>query len=390
MLFDKFIEETRSWWSAYFQAIMKAKREGNLDSGDNKVLYPNILLVTNCSGYYVAELIGATERFESLSVKRHEEKSIYRYLSQFDDSDPDPLFLLEGARHGMRFLCLAHNADFVGIKNRFPQIELYEYGSVRTRFGGHGSTIAFGQNFVSCMIENCILINRKESITRCKSILSACIVKSSISKAQLLELFTNTLRDNQVKGVHTVSDAEHRLVVGGQLQSMFLFPGLRETTIGEFIKLHPEVVNKAFKTDHFEYEPYLEWLEHDGTCTDTAINPDLLVKRGDGYYDIYDLKTALLDKKSVTKAGRNRRRFIDYVEEGISQLANYREYFKYPRNAALAKQKYGIEVNDPMLILVVGSWENVDVDEVNQACRKYRNVDVIDYDTVCQMFIGTT
>ncbi|OYW25745.1 MAG: hypothetical protein B7Z49_00680, partial [Hydrogenophilales bacterium 12-63-5] len=89
------------------------------------------------------------------------------------------------------------------------------------------------------------------------------------------------------------------------------------------------------------------------------------------------------------KASRNRRRFIDYVEEGISQLANYREYFKYPRNAALAKQKYGIEVNDPMLILVVGSWENVDVDEVNQACRKYRNVGVIDYDTVCQMFIGT-
>lgn len=388
MLFDKFVKETRSWWSTYFQAVSKAQREGNLDSRGKKIFFPNILLLTKCSGYYVAELIGATERFEPLSVKRHEEKSIYRYLSQFDDSTPDPLFHLNAACHGMQFLCLAHDADYDGIKNRFPQIELY--GSKLNRVGGHGSTIAFGDNFVSCMIENCILINRKDSIFRCKSILSACIVKNGINRTQLLELFTNTTRGNQVKGVHTVGDAEHRLVVGGQLQSMFLFPNLRETTIGEFIKLHPEIVKNAFKTDHFEYEPYLDWLEHDGTCTDAAINPDLLVKRNDGYYDIYDLKTALLDKQSVTKASRKRRRFIDYVEEGISQLANYREYFEYPKNVALAKQKYGIEVKDPRLVLVVGSWENVDIDKVNQACRKYQNVDVIDYDTVCQMFIGAS
>ena len=235
----------------------------------------------------------------------------------------------------------------------------------------------------------CILINRKENVVRCKNILSACIVKNSISKTQLSELFTGTIRDNEVKGVHTVGDAGLRLIVGGQLQSMFPFPGLREPTIGESLRLHPDVVKKAFKTEHFEYEPYLEWIEHDGTCADKAINPDLLVKRNDGYYDIYDLKTAVLDRKSVTKANRKRRRFIDYVEEGISQLANYREYFEYPKNAEFAKIKYGIEVNNPRLVLVVGSWENVDIDEVNQACRKYRNVQVIDYDTVCQMFMGT-
>jgi len=388
MLFEKFVEESRAWWSSYLQAVSKAQRAGNLDTKDQKVLYPNILLVTKCSGHYVAELIGATEKFDQLAVKRHEERSIHRYLSQFDDSEPDPLFRLDASGHGFRFLCLAHDADFDEIKSRFPHIELY--GSKLNRVGGHGSTIAFGDNFVSCMIENSVLINRKENVFRCKSILSACIVKSGISKPQLLELLTNTVRDNQVKGVHTVGEQEHRLVVGGQLQSMFLFPNLRETTIGEFIKLHPEVVKAAFKTDNFEYEPYLEWLEHDGTCTDKAINPDLLVKRGDGYYDIYDLKTAVLDKKSLTKARRSRRRFIDYVEEGISQLANYREYFKYPRNAEQAKKIYGIEVSDPRLVLVVGSWENVDVDEVNQACRKYHNVDVIDYDTVCQMFIGAS
>lgn len=386
MLFDKFVEETKAWWSAYLYAVLKAQREGNLEIRGSKVLYPNILLVTKCSGYYVAELAGATEIFKGLSVKRHEEKSIYRYLSQFDDSEPDPLFRLDAACHGFRFLGLAHDADFVEVTNRFPHVELY--GSKINRVGGHGSTIAFGDNFVSCIIENSVLINRKESVFRCKSILSASIVRSTISKSDLLDLFTHTIRDNEVKGVHTVGEQGHRLVVGGQLQSMVLFPNLRETTIGEFIKLHPEVIKSAFKSDHFEYEPYLEWLEHDGTCVDKAIDPDLLVKRIDGYYDIYDLKTGALDRRSLTKAGRSRRRFIDYVEEGISQLANYREYFEYPRNAEYAKDKYGIEVKDPRLVLVVGNWENVDIDEVNQACRKYHNVQVIDYDTLCQMFIG--
>lgn len=388
MLFDKFIEETRAWWSAYLHTVSSAQRTGNLDTKGGKVLYPNILLLTECSGYYVAELLGATESFNGLTIKRHEEQSIYRYLSQFDDSQPDPLIHLDGACHGFRFLCLAHDADFDAIKNRFPHIELY--GSKLNRVGGHGSTISFGSNFVSCMIENCVLINRNEHVFRCKSILAACIFKSGVTRNQLLELFTNTTRDNEVKGVHTVGEQEHRLVIGGQLQSLVLFQNLRETTIGEFIKLHPEVVKAAFKSEHFEYEPYLEWLEHDGTCTDTAINPDLLVKRSDGYYDIYDLKTAMLDNKSLTKAKRSRRRFIDYVEEGISQLANYREYFEYLRNAEYAKAKYGIEVKNPRLVLVVGSWENAHVDEVNQACRKYNNVQVIDYDTVCQMFIGAS
>lgn len=386
MLFEKFVDETKLWWSTYFRDVMKAQLEGRIDSKNGKIFYPNILLVTNCSGYYVAEFIGASEKFESFSVKIHKEKSIYRYLSQFDDEEPDPAITLQGANSIIRFLCLAHDADFESIKERFPQIDLY--GSKLNRVGGRGSTLGFNENFVSCIIENCLLVNKSESIFRCKSILSASIVKSSVSKIQLIDLFTSTTHENDIKGIYTVADADAKLVIGKQLQSMFLFPNLRETTIGEFIIRHPDIVKKAFKTNHFEYEPYLEWVQHDGTCEDKAINPDLLIKREDGFYDIYDLKTALLDRKKITKADRKRRQFIDYVGQGICQLANYREYFEYPENAALAKLKYGIEVNDPKLVLIVGSWENVDTDEVNQACRQYKNVSVVDYDTLCHMFLG--
>ena len=387
MLFEKFVSETRAWWTEYLYKISSEQKAGNINSNGRTLLFPNILLVTKCSGYYVAELVGANEAFNGFNIKKHEEKSIYRYLSQFDDSQPDPLLSIDGANSQLRFLCLAHDADFEMIKTRFPHIEFYE--SRLNRVGGHGSTIAFTEYFVSCAIENSILVNRKENIFRCKSILSIYIFKNNITNQQLLNLFENTVKNGAVKGVHTVDHSQQRTLIGGQLQSMVLFPNLRETTIGEFIKLHPEIIKAAFKTVHFEYEPYLAWIEHDGTCEDVAINPDLLIKRSDGFYDIYDLKTAALDKKKLTKASRSRRRFIDYVEEGISQLANYREYFNFPKNAAHAKEKYGIEINDPRLVLVVGSWENINIDEVNQACRRYRNVEVIDYDTICQMYIGT-
>jgi predicted P-loop ATPase len=72
----------------------------------------------------------------------------------------------------------------------------------------------------------------------------------------------------------------------------------------------------------------------------------------------------------------------------VSQLANYREYFRYEQNANYAKEKYGIEVKDPNLVLVVGSYENSHPDQIIQACRKYDNVSVIDYDTLCQIYLG--
>lgn len=387
MLFDKFVLEIKITLDSYLKYIAEMQIKGNLNSNGGSVLYPNILLVTDCSGFYVAELIGALATYQGLSIKRHKEKSIYRYLSQFDDSEPDACMRLDGAAAGFGFLCLAQDADFDVVKKRFPSIDLYP--TKLNRVGGRGSVFSFGPNFESCSVENCVLVNRLDNLVRCKNILSAYIFRGSITKAKLAEFFAKKLEGKEVSGVHTVHGGqEKRLAVAGQLQSMYLLPGLHETTIGEFIKLHPEIIGKAFKTDYFEYEPYLLWLEHDGTCEDKAINPDLLVRRQDGCYDIYDLKTAALANKNVTKGGRKRRRFIDYIEEGVAQLVNYREYFSYEQNAKYAYDKYGIQVKDPKLVLVVGNWDNSSPEEVQQARRRYPAIEIIDYDTLCHMFIG--
>lgn len=398
MIFEKFVNGTRDWWDTYLKRVAKASADGrlsiqpsklntNFDPNTHKILYPNMLIVTNCSGFYVAELVGAVEKYSGLIVKRHRETSIYRYFSQFDGSEPDPVFSFEGVGHGLSKLCLAQGEDIESMSARFPHLDLYKSRIIRE--GGHGSPLGFGEGFVSLGIDNCILLNSHNNLKRCKSILYLGVVKGSINNAELERLYDDSRSGNKVVAVHSVDAKDQRVVIGGQLQSMVLFPSLHETTIGEFLKLHPNIIEEVFKSSKVFYEPYLTWEEHDGTCEDVAINPDLLVQRDDGFFDIYDLKTALLDKSKITKASRSRRRFIDYVGEGISQLANYREYFSYPKNAALAKEKYGVEVKDPKLVLVVGSWENVDPVEVEQACRQYGDlVQVIDYDTICQMFIG--
>ncbi len=68
---------------------------------------------------------------------------------------------------------------------------------------------------------------------------------------------------------------------------------------------------------------------------------------------------------------------------------NYEEYFSFPENAAHAKEKYGIEVKAPKLVLVAGSWENASPEEVIQARRRYQHIEIVDYDTFCHLFIGT-
>lgn len=391
MKFEAFFQQAISQWNQYFIKIYGYQKQGLLNTSGGNILYPTMVLGTNCGNkYFVVELIGADESFRNLRHKTHKEASIYRYMSQFDDfKSLQPAFIISGSNFTFKNLCISHQIDLNSLISRFPILEIY-----KTRIqdsASQGSVIDFSKDFKFTVLENCLLVNNFKSLVRCKNILCAFIVGRSISQSEFRNLFDNYVDGNVVKGIHNVTFRDRNKIIAGQLQSMYFFPGLRETTIGEFLSQHPDIVKKAFKTSHFHYEPYLEWIQHDGTVDDHAINPDLMIKRSDGFYDIYDLKTALLNKNSITKDQRKRRRFIDYVEEGVAQLVNYEEYFKYPENSKFAKQKYDIDVKNPRLTLVVGNYDNCNDQEIKQACRRYPpHINIINYDTLCHLFLGTS
>ncbi|MFR0674659.1 Shedu anti-phage system protein SduA domain-containing protein [Enterobacterales bacterium AW_CKDN230030176-1A_HGKHYDSX7] len=387
MLFEKFVAKTKSWWHEYFTEVTKAQSEGRLFTNGKLTLYPTMIIFTKFSKHYMAELVGASATYSELKVKIHTEKSIYRYLNQFDEQYKNPLLQLDSGLMGFRSLTISTNHQAQLLKERFPNIDLYK-SHMAASFDAD-CLFGFGENFDYTCIENSILINKRENFYRVKNILAMYIVASRISTNQLEGLYNWTAEEGCVKGVHTVDNSDIVKTTVAQFQNMYLQPKLRETTLGDFINSHPEIIKLAFNASRFEYEPSLKWLEHDGTCDDTYINPDLIIENNYGEWDIYDLKTALLDKTRLTKDGRKRRRFVDYVSEGIAQLANYREYFSYERNKAHALEKYGIKITDPKMVLVVGSWENFDKSEVLQASRFLdKKIEIIDYDTFAQLIIS--
>lgn len=390
MLFDKFKAFTKNFWDNYFKYLTKLQADGYLYATGGTIIYPNMLLVTDCKGYYIAELMGASRKYNGLTLKIHKESSIDRYLSQFEynGTAAEPCLHLDSHKVSFDGICISNiEKDNPDISKRFPFLDYYQTGIRRTN--GNGSLFTFGDNFISCALHNSVLVNKGEFCARAKFISGLYIFSSRISKKNLIEELEHYTKDSP-KGIYiSDNDVTERKIISGQFQNTFLLQGVRETTIGEFINRHPEIIKKAFDTDHFLYEPSLNWLEHDGTCEDTSINPDLLVRRKDGKYDIYDLKTALLNNKKLTTADRKRRQFIHTVRDGIAQLGNYQEYFQYPKNAQHALEKYGVVVNNPNLVLIVGNMENYDAAEISQAGRLLPNLQIIDYDTLCHLFMGT-
>jgi len=277
---------------------------------------------------------------------------------------------------------MGHEFEIDALTARFPFLKVYQSRLIRK--GGHGSVLGFADSFQSCFVENSALINTDGNLFRCKNILHLIIVRRTIKSPELRDLMNHITSGHEVKGVHTVPNEDAEAVaIAGHLQSLYLSPGLRETTIGDFLSAYPEILKHGLGASS-----YLRWLEHDGTVEEEAINPDLLVGRLDGQFDIYDLKTAALDRLNITKGKRNRRRFIDYVNEGIAQLANYRRYFEFEKNREHAFQKYGVLINNPGLVLVVGNWDNSKVQEIKEAALPLHNISLIDFDTLVQHFLG--
>lgn len=398
MNYKRFIEVTQKHWTEYFNFIKGKSSEGLMSSNKRETLFPTILLITQSKNRFIAELLGASKEFQGLSFKYHNELSVNRYLGQFGIDNSYPLIGLNGENIQVQDLVFTQHQELAKIQSRFPITNSFKT-IIHAAPNSIGSMIAFGDNFKSVEFNNCLLINSYTNIVRIKHILNLIIVQDELSALDYEQWMKQFLYEKkvdgdggiyrEVKGVHTCNQGkEHDVVIAGQFASTFLFNKLRETTIGEFIKLHPEIIQRAIGERNFEYEPEFPWLEANSSNTDKFINPDLMIEREDGYYDIYDLKTAVLDKENITKGQRRRRRFIDYVEEGVAQLANYAEYFTFSKNCEYALKRYKIKVKNPNLILVVGNYDNVNKTEVEEACRRLNsNISIIDYDSLLQMFL---
>ena len=399
MDFETFIQITHDFWEDYLRRVKNSEISKNyylIDQNGNRLskklilLYPTILLCTKTDEYFVSELLGSQSDFSCLSLKTHKTNSINTYFSLFDIDDVEPSVEIAYNNGTLSGIWCGHDVDREALYSRFPF--LAQSDAPRIIVGtGKGAPIAIRNKANFTSLQNCIVVNRYSSAIRVKNLKQVDIIHSTTKARDYIEYLNKYGNANDLYAIQYVNtDEEEIYQVAGQFVNFYLLPGLRETTIGEFLHTHPQFIKTAFGTSRFEYEPYFTWQEGPYDSQDPPINPDLLIQRPDGHFDIYDLKTALLSKKNLTTGKRSRRRFIDYVHQGVAQLAHYAEYFTYVKNQEYALKKYNVSVVEPRLVLVVGNFENINKQQIDEASRMLKNFEIIDYDTILHLYLNAS
>jgi hypothetical protein len=158
-----------------------------------------------------------------------------------------------------------------------------------------------------------------------------------------------------------------------------------EALLDGFIQAHAGLFARALGYRKALSQVRLAWVERDEDDPQASI-PDYAMEREDGFFDILDLKRALLRCRSVTVGSKPRLRLNAYVSELVAQLAGYERYFRKPANAAWALKEYGIRVKSPRLVGVVGSYDSFDRGSVDTALEPYRrNIVVLSYADVVSL-----
>jgi hypothetical protein len=267
------------------------------------------------SKYYLMELFGSNEIFKGLKVKTHKEQNIYKYLYQFSAEGIEQEFgIFANAReNGFIDLALGRPQSLENFESRFNFLK-YDKQPTTIQFNNaKGSLLGFGDNFKNCFISRCTMLNSLDNAYRAKEITFMEIVskaydlreyKTALENRLLSTLYNiNGRSTQQLIGIRYINKLESKaMLLSGQFANMFLIPEIRETTIGEFLKANPEIIMKAFGCKNFEYEPEMEWIEgNEKYPEEKSINPDLMIEREDGFFDIVDLKTVIDKSKSITK-----------------------------------------------------------------------------------------
>lgn len=386
--FERLLKEI---WDGYFAFV-----QASLDSGQlrtpAKFYFPSGLIVTRTAHHLIAELVGAQPRATPLKLRRHREESTHRYFGQFElDGPGKAIFKFTGRGHsGAADLCFLVRPDAEILAKRFRFDTLWQS---RIHYMGVEANVCFeiGPE-AGLTIERCLLVNRKDDLFRIKWVLHALVVPRDSSERVVQSRLMDAFQVPHLppKGVHIAPPGmDEHYAVAGQFASQFLLPGFSEPNIEQFLREHPRFLERALNATEILHQREFDWMEGNPDPEERSIKPDLLIRRGE-YFDIADLKTALLDKESITRGPHRRRAFVEAVRDGLEQLANYREYFGFAKNAEHALQSQGVRVNAPQLVLIVGSLENVDPAEVREAARsRDSSISIIDYDSLNALYLNS-
>jgi hypothetical protein len=385
---NDFIEIHQSHIYEYQKRIQECVNNGTLlMSNSGYFYYSNQCNYFVTPNFIIAELTGYSKYPEKLIPNIIKIDRDDGFFDLFNEGTQDILFNIGGDNNRFYNFGFGRPEDIELIEKRFGIKKLYPASALIRK--GNGALAHIEPKVKNFFINKCVLLSRKENFFRFRYVLNAILFNKNTNNEEfekyLIDLITETPSDDtKLMGISFSKKQLGDLIeVSIQFASLFLTPDVTEKMIDLFISKHKNYFNLIFNSNTILNQMDLKWIEGNPDSTEKYIKPDMFISRKDGYYDICDLKLPLLQKETITKGGHKRRRFIDYINEGISQLANYREYFNYENNRIYAEKKYGIKINNPKLILIVGNYENFHIDEINEALRPYeKDIIIMDYDGI--------
>ncbi|EKF65042.1 hypothetical protein B194_1995 [Serratia plymuthica A30] len=396
MEIEKFAITCKRALDRHFKKVKYAYDNGYLVSQDGSsadFFYPTTILCAKTEEVFSVELIGISKKIKPLKIKKYSNLSFDKLISYCDKvENSNAQFVFSGSIISLKHMLLTNDIEYLDEKQeRFPIVSKFP-----TKIVGDENAqnlFAFDANLLTASFKDVVVVTCKNNTFRARYIYEMLIFKNKIEEEELQQLLLEHL-DFSKKGssvfgaqkIKTTSDIKEVQV--SYLHNMILRNEIHETTIGDYLNENIDIILSTLGYTDAIYEPTLYWIEKTPDNTDISINPDFLLQRKDGFYDICDLKKGLVNRKNLTKGERRRRRFIDAVNEGIAQLDNYAEYFTFEKNAEHASEKYEVKTRNPFKILIVGNLENTVDEEVKQALRGRSDLLVIDYDSIIYMFLA--
>lgn len=153
-------------------------------------------------------------------------------------------------------------------------------------------------------------------------------------------------------------------------------PATREVELLAFFDAHPEVL---FPGSRGKTELYTQ-LALEFPSGESHV-PDFLVKGSNALrWSIIEIKRP---SAPLVISRRGRPSLSSKVIEALVQLKSYREYFELSENRQAIKDKYGIDVFRPKMIVVIGrDYDDLSLDEIIALNTIYPEVEILTYNEI--------
>jgi len=382
----EFVKVNSQFWGDHLRSVSEHLPTSHSRELPGPLLYPRLMVLTETPDWNILELVGVSREYRSLEVRRQKAASIDQYFGGGESAASGPVVALPN-ESTFKDATIASERGRRALGTRFASAgSLIGNELVGAGDAGTGRLLKFAPGNYSAF-ERVLLVHETNSSIRIHwTFLAIAIHRSEPAEKYLdyLQGLVNAAPHLDPLGTLSVPRGEAEQVLKGDaFASTYLLHGLQDTTAGEFLNQHEDILLSAFDATRLIHEPFLEWRDGAADADDIAINPDFILERADGTHIIGDLSLPLLETANVAKGKKRRRSAL--VRDGLAQLARYEEYFQTPENRAFAKAKYGIEVSDPRKLLVIGSQETVDSTEFEQATTSF---EIIDYDSILRLHLA--